>query len=431
MGAIIISVLTCTLMILSILFFPKIKIKSISLSTYWIISLIGAILLLLTKQINFQNLINELTSDSSMNPIKILVLFVSMTILSIFLDEVGLFKYIANFAVTKAGNKQLKLFIYLYVLVSILTIFTSNDIIILTFTPFICYFAKNTKINPIPFLVTEFVAANTWSLMFLIGNPTNIYIGSKYNIDFIQYLKVMFIPTIVTGLVSFSMLLLLFNKQLKQPIKEFNYEKVTLNKPLLIIGLMHLCSCIILLVISSYIDLQMWIITLIFAISLLLCTLTYKLITRKENTYIVSTIKRLPFELIPFVLSMFTIVLSLKESGITKNISELLQNDNHYILNTLTSFISCNFLNNIPMSVLFTEILASATPNLNDIYGVIISSNLGAILTPIGALAGIMWMSLLKKYNVKFNFLSFMKYGAIIVIPTFIFSDIALYLVLL
>ena len=33
----------------------------------------------------------------------------------------------------------------MYVMVAILTIFTSNDIVILTFTPFICYFAKNAN----------------------------------------------------------------------------------------------------------------------------------------------------------------------------------------------------------------------------------------------------------------------------------------------
>jgi site-specific DNA-cytosine methylase len=35
----------------------------------------------------------------------------------------------------------------MYLMVAVLTIFTSNDIVILTFTPFICYFCKNAKIS--------------------------------------------------------------------------------------------------------------------------------------------------------------------------------------------------------------------------------------------------------------------------------------------
>ena len=416
-------------MILSILFFPKIKTKYFTVSTYWVISLIGALLLIVSNQIGIKNLFSELTSNSSMNPIKILVLFLSMTVLSIYLDEVGLFKYVANFAIKKAKHNQFKLFVYLYLLVSILTVFTSNDIIILTFTPFICYFAKNTKINPIPFLVTEFVAANTWSLMFLIGNPTNIYIGSKFNINFINYLKVMFIPTMAIGITSFLMLLLIFRKSLNKPIQEVTIEDVFLNKKLLAIGLIHLCTCTLLLVICSYINIDMWIITLGFSLSLLLCTSIYKLITKQENVYLTKTLKRLPYELIPFVLSMFTIVLSLKENNITVDINKLLNNNYSYISYVASSFLCTNLLNNIPTSVLYSEILVSSTLSIKNIFGVIMTSNLGAILTPIGALAGIMWMSLLKGNGVKFSFKDFVKYGSIIILPTLVIGSIVLYII--
>ena len=101
-----------------------------------------------------------------------------MTVLSVFLDEVGFFGYIAAFALKKAGRSRKRLFFYLYITVSVLTVFTSNDIIILTFTPFICYFAKSAKIDPVPYLFAEFIAANTWSMALIIGNPTNIYISS-------------------------------------------------------------------------------------------------------------------------------------------------------------------------------------------------------------------------------------------------------------
>ena len=425
MTAIIISSITCLIMILSILFFSKIKIKNISLDTYWLVSLVGSTILILFKQVNIKTIIDTFTSSSTVNPLKILILFISMTILSIFLDEVGLFKFLANLATKKAGNKQIKLFIYLYVLVSILTVFTSNDIIILTFTPFICYFAKNTKINPIPYLVAEFIGANTWSMMFLIGNPTNIYIGTFFNINFIEYLKVMFLPTILGSLTSFSILYLLFKKYLEQDLNITSLENIPLDKPLLIIGLIHLCSCTIILVISSYINLEMWMITLGFAISLLICILIYKFFNKTKKVYLTNTLKRIPYQLIPFVISMFIIVLALKENNITTSINNLL--NNNYILYGSSSFFSANILNNIPMSVLFSEILDGTS--IKNIYACIVSSNLGAILSPIGALAGIMWMSLLKKYNVDYSFKTFTKYGIIISLPTLFITLLILYLI--
>ena len=48
------------------------------------------------------------------------------------------------------------------------------------------------------------------------------------------------------------------------------------------------------------------------------------------------------------------------------------------------------------------------------IYSSIIASNIGAYFTPLGALAGIMWMSILKKAGLKFGFKEFLKYGIIL-----------------
>ena len=216
---IIISSITFISVTLSILFFPKIKIGKFSISTYWLIALTGAIILLATGLAPIKEVWSELTSNTTINPIKIIILFFSMTCLSIFLDEVGLFKFLANFAAKKAKNNQFALFTIFYLLTATLTIFTSNDIVILTFTPFICFFCKNSKINPIPYLVAEFSAANTWSLMLIIGNPTNIYLATSANIGFFDYFKIMALPTLCAGLIEYAVLLLVFFRKLKTPLQ--------------------------------------------------------------------------------------------------------------------------------------------------------------------------------------------------------------------
>jgi arsenical pump membrane protein len=63
-------------------------------------------------------------------------------------------------------------------------------------------------------------------------------------------------------------------------------------------------------------------------------------------------------------------------------------------------------------------------------YSTIIGSNIGAYLTPIGALAGIMWMQTLAKHNIKFNFLDFIKYGIVVSIPTLLMALLGLSLIL-
>ena len=316
----------------------------------------------------------------------------------------------------------------MYVMVAILTIFTSNDIVILTFTPFICYFAKNANINPIPFLVAEFAAANTYSMMLIIGNPTNIFLATSINIDFINYLKVMFLPTILAGIAQLLILLVIFNHNLKKEIKVDVEVKKVKSKLDLVMGLGHLTICLLLLVVSSYINISMWIVCLICALSLLISILSIHLIRHKKLKIIFKTLKRLPYELIPFVLSMFIIVLALKQQGITSYISEILGEENVILHYGVTSFFACNLINNIPMSVLFANIpnMVDTTLYLKSIYSIIIGSNIGAFLTPIGALAGIMFTDLLNRQQVEYSFTRFIKYGMIIAIPTLLVALLTL-----
>ena len=419
MASLIIAVTTILLIIVSSLAFPTIKIKKVTFQTYWVVASIGALLLLIFREITIKELIVSF-STSKIGPIQILVLFISMTILSIFLDEVNFFKYLATVVTNHAKNSQLYIFLSLYVLTSILTIFTSNDIIILTFTPFICYFAKHTKINPIPYLVAEFIAANTWSMMLIIGNPTNIYIASSFEIDFANYFIKMVIPTIITGLSTLLLMLLIFRNKLKEPIQVEQEEAIIKNKTLLMIGLFNLIACTVLLAISSYINLNMWLVSLCFCLSLIISCVIYTLIKKEKPIILFNTLKRAPWNLIPFLLSMFTIVFAVTKCGITSIISNMFSSTSSNFIYGITSFIACNLLNNIPMSVLFTEILSLSNANINNIYSVIAASNIGAYLTPIGALAGIMWLGLLKKQKVKYSFLNFIEYGVILAIPAII-----------
>lgn len=417
--SIIISAATCLAMTLAVLFYPKINIGRISLSSYWVVTLVGAILLLSTGAVELQGVISALLADTAINPLKILVLFISMTLLSIYLDELGFFRYLASTTLRRAGCSQMHLFFILYITVSILTVFTSNDIIILSFTPFICYFAKSANISPMPYLAAEFVAANTWSMALIIGNPTNIYLVTAAGGDFISYLVTMLFPTLISGTVAFFCLYFAFHKKLSQPI-EATPEEVRLDDRLsLLIGIIHLAVCTILLAIGSYIGLQMWLVALVSALSLLTLTIIISFVRREAPVHTVASLKRAPWELIPFIISMFVVVESLHVNGATDHIFRLLDTSAPVWSYGMTSFFAANLINNIPMSVLYSAILSGGAGEAA-VYATVVGSNLGACLSPIGALAGIMWSSILKKHGLKFGYFDFLKIGITIAIPALI-----------
>lgn len=428
-----ICALSCAGMIAVTLLKPKLKIRKLSLGTYWMITLLGAVILISAQFIGLGDIWEGLTAHSAINPIKILILFISMTVLSIFLDETGFFKYLANKVLKKANSGQIKLFTAFFITIALVTIFTSNDIVILTFMPFLCYFAKNAKVDPIPYVISGFVAANTCSMLLIIGNPTNIYLATSAGINFIEYLKMMALPTILATVTAYFVMLILFYKKLKKPISGTSEDLKIAQKPLLFISLVLLGAATIMLAISSYIEIEMWLIAIVAAGALILLVLLLAVIKHQKPIELGNTLKRTPWELIPFVISMFVLVLTLGKYSVTTKMGDFFGANYPILIYGIMSLVFANLVNNIPMSVLFTSILVGvdSTVATSGIYAAIIGSNIGAFLTPIGALAGIMWLSILKNNNIDFSFGKFIRYGIIITIPVLASALFGLYVMTL
>ncbi len=412
-----VSGLTVAAFILSILFLPQVSLKRKTWKIYPFIPLLGALVLLGFGDADWREVVSSFLADSSVNPIRILILFFSMTIFSLLLEQTGFFVHISGVILRRAGQNQHKIFLSLYAIISLLTVFTSNDIVILTFTPFICYFCRAAKIDPIPYLIMEFVAANTWSLFLLIGNPTNIYISGAFDISFFEYVRIMALPTIAAGLMSLALMLIMFRKKLRGEIRNDTVVEPVRDRGLMWISLIHLAACVLLLSLSQYIGFEMWLISLILALSAVICSVVCLLIRKRRLECVGMAIIHMPFEIIPFIVGMFVIVLALEGNGVTAMAAELFRFDESVFSYGFFSFLSCNILNNIPMSVLFSKILSFGGTD-GQIFATVIGSNIGAFLTPVGALAGIMWMNLLKKNKVDLSAKSFVFYGSLIGIPS-------------
>ena len=432
LATIIISCLTFVGLTVSVIVFPSVKIFKVKIGLYWLIAMLGAALLLVLRCVPINEILSELTANTAVNPLKILTLFFCMTFISVFLDEAGFFSYLAKKTAAFAKTSQIKLFFTFYILTSFLTVFTSNDIVILTLTPFICYFCKNAKIAVLPYLVAEFAAANTWSMALIIGNPTNVYLGISAGISFTEYFKVMAIPTFVSGAAELIIMLLLFRKKLKQPLGETEKDIPKLNVTEAVLGIVALIGCLIFMVISGYVNIEMWLISAIFALILLLSVIVFSFINKDAWLMLKNTFIRLPWQLIPFVMSMFVIVICFGYNGVTDKIMRFLSDGDAIFNYGFASFISANLINNIPMSILFSGVVNSlpAAFYLKAVYATIIGSNVGAFLTPIGALAGIMFTGITQRLGVKYGFKEFIKYGIIISIPTLFVALIILYLII-
>lgn len=393
----------------------KVRFFKLRLDLYYLVALLGAALLIAFKFISPVEAVKGLTLKASVNPLKILALFFSMTFISVYLDEAGLFRTMAAKALKSSGGSQYKVISVLYLLTSVLTVFTSNDIIVLTFTPFICAFCKHSKVNPVPYLFTEFVAANTFSMALIIGNPTNIYLASFAGIDFFKYVKVMILPTLAAGVTAYLVILLLFRKSLSAKIESDGYSEPLKDKTATIAGVSVLAVAVILLSLSNAIKIEMYIVSLVLAAILLLFAVINAIIKKTDAASVTDALIRLPYSLAPFLCSMFICVLALDKCGFAGVLANKLSYAPMFSFG-VSSFLAANVMNNIPMSVLYSAIAQKIGGGAQTaaVYASIVGSNIGAYLTPVGALAGIMFSGLIRGHGIKFTPLTFIKYGTII-----------------
>jgi len=429
---------SCATTILLILRRPSVRVtvvkRTLRIDTYFLGALFGAILLVAAGALDYGQVRRGLGGSGRLQPLGILALFLSMVFISAFLDITGIFEYFARLALRFARSDGRRLFFSLYCTVSVLTIFTSNDIIILTFTPFVYYFAREADLNPVPYLVAEFFAANTWSMMLYIGNPTNIVIASAFDLRFLQYTAWMFLPTVTAGAVNAGMLYVLFRREITKPIvrrDDIDPSAAITDRSGAVIGGIMLACCVVGLAIAPYLHLEMWLVALCFALALMAALLIRGLAGFRADARpgqvrgieaVPVTLRRMPWAIVPFVLSLFVTVEALHVYGVTASVGRFFHGPGTgsgaftSLVHGIGSALSANVLNNIPMTVAFTHVMSglSGRPLLGAALATAVGSNLGANITPIGALAGIMWMSILRQKGCPLSFGRFMLYGVLI-----------------
>lgn len=391
-------------------------------------ALLGVFALVLSGILSFSEVGKSLLSFDNVQPYTVLIFFLTFAVLSTGLDRFGFFKFMALKCVKLAKHDGLKLFKYLFILSAIISYVAANDIVILTLTPFVLCFAQYTHIDVKSYLITMFIVANTASIGQLTSNPTNFIVASAFNLNFLENLLVMFLPTVIGLILIYFILKNIFYKKIDV---KFHERRVDLNK---IITDKYKCGVffvtlillMILFAVAPYFNLQLWFVSLA-------CTLLAVAVSRVS---VVSLVKKLPWGVIGLVACFFVILSGFEVTGMIDKLEVYMVNFMQWsgfvgfsIFTGLTA-VSCGLFNNIPTTALLTAITSEWTTLNHELtaYALIIGSNVGANVTIIGSLAGIMWMHLVKNTKQRINWLDFTKYGLLASVPFVVVVCVIIYL---
>ncbi|KAJ7135428.1 hypothetical protein C8R43DRAFT_1020982 [Mycena crocata] len=289
------SVVTLVIFILSIGFviFPvgftiRRKRISINLTT----APIAAIAILWASQcLGPAQIRDGIVGTEGVKPYNILILFFCLAYMAITLDLSGVLEAAAYWVSNKGGTNGRKLYFYFYVMLTLLSVLLGNDPVILSGTVFLVYYTRGANLEPLPWLIAEFASANTASMVLVVGNPTNVILCEGFGINFAAFTLYTILVFLACNVACYIALAFQFRhvkhipKQLTAT-KKLNVREALKDPVAACVGSALLFCCILVIMVVSFFKVDVWKITLPFAVAKLIFDLLWDVVRPKPSPFL-------------------------------------------------------------------------------------------------------------------------------------------------
>jgi arsenical pump membrane protein len=364
------------------------------------------------------------------------ITFVATIIISLLLDEAGFFKWAALHVARWGRGNGRGLFVFLVLLGAAVAALFANDGAALILTPIVMAMLLALGFSPaatLAFVMAAGFIADTSSLPLMVSNLVNIVSANFFNISFNAYAGIM-IPVDIAAIAASLVVLLLYFRhsipaqydmaQIKQPHEAID-DPATFRIGWVVLALMLL----------GYFGLG----PLGVPVSAVAVFGALLLLGVAARGHVISTKKVLreaPWQIVVFSLGMYMVVYGLRNAGVTGYLANLLHVfASHGVWGAafgtglLTAFLS-SVMNNMP-TVLVGALSVAATNATGPvheamIYANVIGCDLGPKFTPIGSLATLLWLHVLKRKGMTITWGYYFKVGVLLTVPVLLITLAAL-----
>ncbi|MDQ0340489.1 arsenical pump membrane protein [Caldalkalibacillus uzonensis] len=388
------------------------------------------------------------------------ITIIATIIMSLVLDSIGFFRWTAVNIIKKANGSGVLLYWYICLLCFLMTLFFNNDGSILITTPIIIQIVTILNLKPhqkMPYLFAGVLVATTSSSPIAVSNLANLIALRIVGLDINAYVALMFVPTIIGITVLTLLLYLFFKKDIPKKIlalPDSDHISIQLNSmygmdhskkhntlvvdkfhhplkkdpnylPEINWSLFRICITIVIFTRASFflgssfgIPLE-WI--AMFGAFLLILVRWYR-----NGTGAIDVLKKTPWYILIFAFSIYVIVHALHKIGLTfvlVTYFEGLISMSHFhaifVTGILVAILS-NIFNNIPAVMIGTLSLMEMGLDTHTMHlaylANIIGSDIGALISPMGTLATLLWIYILRLNKIPITWGKYFRV-AICVIP--------------
>jgi len=379
----------------------------------------GAVLLVALKLLSWQDAL-----AAAGKGLDVYFFLIGMMLLAEVARKEGLFDWLATQAVRYARQSASRLFLIVYAVGTVVTIFLSNDATAVVLTPAVYAATRAAKVEPLPYLFVCAFIANAASFVLPISNPANLVVFGERMPSLLEWLRYFSLPSLVAIVSTFLLLRWSQRSSLTGQI-ESNTKPAPFTRGAAVVSF-GIAATAIVLIGASALGKDLGVPTFICGA---LVTAAVLLLGRKSP---VPVLKDISWSVLPLVAGLFILVEGLNHTGILSALAHMLKQNaagapqaTAWASGLITAFAS-NLVNNLPMGLIAATTTQSAQTSHLVTGAILIGVDLGPNLSITGSLATILWLIALRREGEHVSALRFLRLGVVVMTPTLILALAAL-----
>jgi arsenical pump membrane protein len=375
------------------------------ITEFWWIS--GGALLLIVLRLIPLSLAGKAVAEGT----DVYLFLIGMMLLSELAREQGVFDWVSSIAVRGAKGSSSRLFLLVYLVGTVVTVFMSNDATAVVLTPAILAVVRKAKITPLPYLFVCAMIANAASFVLPISNPANLVLFHWGMPPLGQWLLAFGLPSILSIATTYAVLRLFFRNDLREPIAS-KAEPVALTSEGKMV-LSGLALMIAVLLAASAMNKDLGLPTCLAALVIT------AIVSAKSRSNPLKLFREISWGTLLLVAGLFILVDAAESQGTLQLTQRWLADAQRLppaagaMVVGFVVGIANNLVNNLPLGLIAGGTIQAAHVKGLLANATMIGVDLGPNLSVTGSLATILWLIALRKEKLEVSFWKFLQVGAI------------------